>query len=246
MTLLDHFHPPLSLRRHWHAFHNAWATYIAADLNRRLPKGYFAEPNVQFGFEIDVATFEEPPAVLEPPESYEVTSSPTEADLEWTPPRPVQIAPFQFVTDIVEVLVFGGDAGPVLVGAVELVSPANKDRAAHREAFVSKCETYLRQGVALVMVDVVTNRQANLHQDLLVRLDVPDEPSPQANLYAAAYRPFRKQRQSCLAIWREPLAIGRPLPAMPLWLGEMLCVPLDLEATYTRTCREQRSDISET
>ncbi|MEQ9369007.1 MAG: hypothetical protein RIG63_08235 [Coleofasciculus chthonoplastes F3-SA18-01] len=59
MGLLDHFHPPLSNRRHWHAFHNAWATYIASDLNRQLPEGYFAEPNVQFGIEIDVAAFKE-------------------------------------------------------------------------------------------------------------------------------------------------------------------------------------------
>jgi len=29
------------------------------DLNQRPPEGYFAEPNVQFGIEIDVATFEE-------------------------------------------------------------------------------------------------------------------------------------------------------------------------------------------
>ena len=59
MVLLDHFHPPLSVRRHWHAFHNAWSTYIASELNQRLPQGYFAEPNVQFGIEIDVAAFEE-------------------------------------------------------------------------------------------------------------------------------------------------------------------------------------------
>lgn len=37
MPLLDHIHPPLSLRRHWHSFHNAWATYLSADINRRLP-----------------------------------------------------------------------------------------------------------------------------------------------------------------------------------------------------------------
>ena len=59
MVLQDHFRPPLSIRRHWHAFHNAWATYISSDLNQRLPEGYFAEANVQFGIEIDVATFEE-------------------------------------------------------------------------------------------------------------------------------------------------------------------------------------------
>jgi hypothetical protein len=52
MVLLDHFRPPLSSRRHWHAFHNAWATYLATDLNQKLPAGFFAEPNVQFGIEI--------------------------------------------------------------------------------------------------------------------------------------------------------------------------------------------------
>jgi hypothetical protein len=57
--LQDHFHLSLSTRRHWHAFHNAWATYIASDLNTRSPEEYFAEPNVQFGIEIDVAAFAE-------------------------------------------------------------------------------------------------------------------------------------------------------------------------------------------
>src|SRR5579883_788083 len=60
MPLLDHFHPPLSERRHWHSFHNSWATYLSSQLNSLLPAGYFAEANVQFGIEIDVATFEEP------------------------------------------------------------------------------------------------------------------------------------------------------------------------------------------
>jgi hypothetical protein len=51
MGLLDHFHPPLSTRRHWHAFYNDWATYIASDLNRQLPEGYFAEPKaIDWGF----------------------------------------------------------------------------------------------------------------------------------------------------------------------------------------------------
>ena len=60
MPLLDHFHPPLSERRHWHSFHNSWATYLSSRLNALLPAGYFAEANVQFGVEIDVAAFQEP------------------------------------------------------------------------------------------------------------------------------------------------------------------------------------------
>ena len=42
MPLLDHFHPPLSERRHWHSFHNSWATYLSSQINALLPAGYFA------------------------------------------------------------------------------------------------------------------------------------------------------------------------------------------------------------
>ncbi len=46
---------------------------------------------------------------------------------------------------LVEVSIFDSESSPILKGAIELVSPAHKDRAAHRTALVSKCETYLRQ-----------------------------------------------------------------------------------------------------
>ena len=35
MALLDHFHPPLSQRRHWDSFHGAWAEAIALELSSR-------------------------------------------------------------------------------------------------------------------------------------------------------------------------------------------------------------------
>jgi hypothetical protein len=223
MPLLDHFRPPLSIRRHWHAFHNAWATSIACDLNSRLPEGYFAEPNVQFGIEIDVAAFEE-------------AGSPAIGSTAiWTPPSPSLTIPFSIVTDSVEVLVFESVAGPVLAGAIELVSPANKDRPAHREAFVSKCETYLNGGVGLVLVDIVTVRGGNLHGELLTRLLASDQ-AMNGDLCASAYRPA----PAGLEIWREPLALGRTLPVLPLWLKGGPCLPVDLEATYERTRRELR------
>ena len=132
MPLRDHFRPPLSARRHWHAFHNAWATYLSSDLNGRLPEGYFAEANVQFGIEIDVAAFEEGARVASPaapPGNGEPGSG-----AGWTPPPPVQTVPLTLVTETVEVLLFSGEGGPTLAGAVELVSPAYKDPPAHRVA----------------------------------------------------------------------------------------------------------------
>jgi hypothetical protein len=228
MNLHDHFRPPLSLRRHWHAFHNAWATYLSSDLNQRLPAGYFAEANVQFGIEIDVAAFEDGTAPAPSP------------DAGWAEPSPTQTVPFTATTDVVEVLVFDAEGGPKLAGAIELVSPANKDRPAHRDAFVSKCATVLQEGIGLVVVDVVTSRRANLHNELLERLRAPAEVPLDADLYAVAYRPVKRGEQPSLDIWQEPLAVGGPLPVLPLWLRGGVRLTVDLPATYDRTCREQR------
>jgi len=239
MPLRDHFRPPLSVRRHWHAFHNAWATYIASDLNRRLPEGYFAEPNVQFGIEIDVATFEEYAAGPAAPPMGTPWPGDSGAAI-WAPPAPTWTIPVPGAMDAVEVLVYGTAAGPSLAAAVELVSPANKDRPAHRDAFVAKCETYLQQGVGLVIVDVVTGRSANLHDALLQRLSGAELVPWRAELYAVAYRLVERDEQPNLDIWQAGLALGEPLPTLPLWLHRGPAVPLELEASYARTCREQR------
>lgn len=237
IALLDHFQPPLSLRRHWHAFHHAWATYLASDLNQRLPEGYFAEPNVQFGIEIDVATFEE--TIHGAPRA--TGSGPSAVGIQevWTASAPTLTVPIDLSEAIVEVLIYSQESGPTLAGAIELVSPANKDRPAHRDAFVNKCAAYIQKGVGLVIVDVVTDRRANLHNELMARL-TSEAASWEAELYAAAYRPVVREGQTSLDIWQEALAVGNALPTMPLWLRGDLCFPVELGATYDRTCREQR------
>ncbi len=223
MPLLDHFHPPLSQRRQWHAFHHAWATVLAFDLNRQLPKGFFAEPNVQFGIEIDVAAFEEKNGSL--------------PLAGWEPPAPTQTVRFTLATDIVEVSVFNAEAGPVLAGAIELVSPANKDRPAHRDAFVSKCAALLQNAVGLIVVDVVTSRHADLHEELLARL-ASVSPAAHADLWAASYRPAQDNGETELEIWHRAVTVGASLPSLPFWLKNGPCLRLDLELAYARTCRE--------
>ena len=234
MPLLDHFRPPLVLRRHWHSFHHAWATYIASDLNQRLPEGYFAEPNVQFAIEIDVAAFNETefePNMVWPTETVQAG---------WTAPAPTLTIPLPIITDVVEVLVFAGEGGPTLTGAIELLSPSNKDRPTSRDAFVSKCAAYVQQGVGLVVVDVVTDRHTHWHDELLKRLGWTEEMPLDTDLSAAAYRPVDRSGQTSLDIWQESLELGLVLPTMALWLRGNLCLPVDLEVTYDRTCREHR------
>jgi hypothetical protein len=224
MPLLDHFAPPLAGRRHWHSFHNGWAYCISTQLNSLLPLGYFAEANVQYGIEIDVAAFEEAGAM--PPV------------VNYTPSAPNTTLPTTFTEAVVEVGIFSRSGGPQLAGAVELVSPANKDRPETRQALVNKVATYIQAGVGVVLVDVVTERSADLHHELLARLGgTGTAPGP---LFASAYRPVTRDGASQLDVWLEPAALGHPLPTMPLWLRGGLCLPVELEATYERTCTEQR------
>jgi hypothetical protein len=232
MPLLDHFHPPLSTRRHWHSFHNAWSTYLADDLNQFLPDGYFAEPNAQFGIEVDVATFSEQVAIT--PRNSDGES------LVWQPRSPTATLPLPLMTDVVEVQIFNTQSGgPNLVGAIELVSPANKDRPTHRDAFTAKCQTYLQQGVGLIIVDLVATLSANLHHELTQRLHLSIDQLATA-LYAVAYRTTQSDGAAQLEIWQENLTIGGLLPTLPLCLKGGLYLPIELERTYQHTCDRQR------
>jgi hypothetical protein len=230
--LHDHFRGELARRRGWTSFHAAWATYIAEDLNERLPPGYYAGPHARYEVEIDVATWSEG------------ETSGGRSHSTWNPPEPQVVAPFIATTDEVEVRVYRNEGGAVLAGAIELVSPANNDRAETREAFVAKCRGYLDQGAGLLIVDIVTERKANLHRLLLERVTPSVAMEQESELYAAAYRPMRQDADTKLAIWYEPLAFGEALPTMTLWLRGAVCVPVRLEETYETTVRRQRIPVN--
>ncbi len=226
MPLLDHFHPPLSVDRPWEGVHSTWATVIAQHLNETLlPKEFVALPHVRPGtaVEIDVAAFQQrqPTAAPSSPQAWSVP-------VEWDE------------RDVFEVRVYRQEGGPRLVGAVELVSPANKDRPGHRQTFAGKCAGYLRQGVGVVLVDVVTDRRENLHQELVSLLELNGSAPFTAPHYGVSYRTVSQDAGSRLEVWPEALALGQPLPRVPLWLAEDLAVPLDLESTYQTTCRTLR------
>lgn len=234
MPLLDHFLPPLSSSRHWGSFHARWASAIADALNAVLPLGFFAEVQVHVGsrVEVDVAAFEEE-AVSQAWTGSVGGVALAEAPV-WVAPPPTLTMPLVF-PDQVEALVYS-DAN-VLVGAVELISPGNKDREETRTAFASKCATYLHEGVGVVVVDIVTSRVADLHGELMALLGGS---RTDHHLYAAAYRPSRRRDVGRLDVWVEPLKVGGPLPALPLALGPRLTLRLDLNATYQDACRHSR------
>jgi hypothetical protein len=242
MPLLDHFHPPLSQRRHWSSFHGRWAAGIADLLNDRLlPRGYFAEMQAHVGaaVEIDVGTFENGGNGQEPGAQPE-TNGGGVATLPWAPPAVTATIPACFPEEI-EVLVFNESAGPTLVAAVELVGPSNEDRPESRRAFAIKCASYLQAGVGLAVVDIVTNREANLHRELLQLLGQGAVGDPaEGPVYAAAYHPVRREKTDLIDFWYESLTVGRPLPTLPLPVRGLALLPLALEASYSEALRRSR------
>jgi hypothetical protein len=241
MPLLDHFHPPLHPRRHWESFHVNWAGAIADALNERLlPEGYFAEEHAHAGarVEIDVATFAEPADKKTPSRQGGTTTLPARV---WTPPTPAFVMPAVF-PDRFEVLVFESEGGASLVAAIELISPANKDRDSHRQAFAVKCANYLQEGIGLLVLDIVTSRQANLHNELIALLghDAVLKLPADVSLYAVAYRPIVRDKQEQIDVWTAKLDVGKQLPVMPLALNAELSLPIDLEATYVAACQRRR------
>ena len=105
---------------------------------------------------------------------------------------------------------------------------------------MSKCEAYLQQGLGLVVIDLVTGRTANLHQELVTRISPVSAPNFSASLYAVAYRVVEHQGTPSVDMWPHMLEIGQSLPTIPLWLHGDICLPVDLHATYELTCKEQR------
>ena len=237
MPLFDHFHPPLYPHHHWESFHSNWATRIADRIAVDLPPEFQVEEHTHagVGFEIDVAAYER--SSDEEADASGVAIA-TVAAPAYAPPIPDHTMAAVF-PETFEVRVFNTTAGLTLVGVIELVSPGNKDRPAERLAFATKCASYLAQGVSLIVVDIVTNRHANLHNEIMRAMDAGhdfDFPADVA-LYAAAYRPVRRESDAQFDVWMRPLSLGKPLPTLPLRLTGDLFVPVDFESAYQEACR---------
>jgi len=238
MPLLDHFHAPVSERRTWEGFHGLWAAALVEKLNRDvLGQDYFADMQVHIGsqVEVDIATLTEVRVTAER------AGTTTALAQTWAPPATELVFPTVF-PDEIEVQVFATITGAALVAAIELVSPRNKDRPEARQAFTAKCLAYLTRGIGLIVVDIVTNRLANLHNELMTMLGrgEPFLMSPSVSTYAVAYRPSRQPSGDQIELWPRALPLGQPLPVLPLVLRNAETVPVDLDATYSEARERSR------
>jgi len=217
-----------------------WPGTIVQRLAPLLPDEYFAEPRVHLGnnFEIGVCAFE--PEDSTAAQQIQSVGNGGAATAVWSPPEPtlaVDVDP----TDqyAYEVLVFDDTRTRLLVAAVELVSPGNKDRPETRRDFVAKCATLLTQNVCVSIVDLVTTRRFNLYRELLefLSLNDPKLGQPPPATYAATCRGRKTGGKPRFETWSYPLIVGQRLPTLPLWLTEDVAVSLDLENSYEDACK---------
>jgi hypothetical protein len=237
MPLRDHFRPPVSKKASWEGFHGMWPASIVQQLRKQLPPGYVAEPRVHLGtlMEIDVGALE----------SHKVArtgaangNAVTAAWIATAPVVAVETDPpdeYEY-----EVRIFDVERERTLVAAIELASPANKDRLESRQAFVAKCAALLRKGVAVSLVDLVTIRRFNLYAQLMEFIGHPDQTmsNEEPPIYAASCRWVTRGTRARLEAWSHTLVVGQPLPTLPLWLREDLVIALDLEQSYEHACSD--------
>jgi hypothetical protein len=237
MPLRDHFHLPLTKRASWEELHGGWPMVIVQQLDKVLPERYVAAPRVHLGslVEVDIAALDRGLGAIGAKSQSIISTA-------WSPAAPsltVETALGDF--DEYEVRVYDAERDRHLVAAVEIISPANKDRPEARSQFVARCAALLRQQVSVVMVDLVTSHHFNLYSELLEliheRDPALDEPSA---IYGVScrWRPHGVGHR--LETWNRPFVIGQPLPELPLWLSNDLAIPLDLESSYEKTCRDLR------
>jgi hypothetical protein len=237
MPLLDHFHPPISQRRHWSELHGWWPGEMARLLLKDLPAGFEAGPRFYLGssLEVDVSVTERA-GRSELPDAGNAGGVATLPSLD----EPYTVVADLLSDDLYEVRIYDTDRARTLVAAIEIVSPSNKDRPESRALFAWKCAAMLHEGVCVSIIDVVTDRHANLYVETLNQLKSTDHGLGQEppTLYAVTMRARTiSTRPQLIDSWYYPLSLGQPLPTLPLWLSPTLRIALPLEPSYAECCR---------
>lgn len=211
----------------YHTFHQAWITALWNALNTGvLPAGYYAMTDqVAPPLNTDVLTLEAPPggaasggvalATSPPRVRFTATGRNRKA-----PPAQSQIR-------------IRHNSNHRLVAVIEIVSPANKANRRELRLFLLKADALLRQNIHLLVIDPFppTPRDPNGIHDAIWRRVTRRRflPPPDTPLTLAAYA---AEGAGLITAYVEPVAVGAPLPDMPLFLEDDTYVYVPLEATY--------------
>lgn len=213
----------------YHDFHNAWLAELRKALNRGiLPPGYYAL--------IDQVAGKTGPDVLSLQSPAEATLPVGDSDVATITLAPPKVRLVSRMEKAVyarkrRTLVIRHSSNDRVVAMIEILSPGNKASAAAYRQFLDKIISALDQGIHLLVVDLFPPTPRDLqgiHGAVLSEWEneayaaPPDKP-----LTVASY-----SADAVTTGYVEPIAVGDPLPEMPLFLDPESYVRVPLEATY--------------
>jgi hypothetical protein len=222
----------------FHAFHLKWISELDKILNGGLlPAGYYALPEQHAGSSIpDVLTLHASPAPAEPFSLPPDTGGTAVADAPPKVQRKVTVGAVALTRR--RTLAIRHVSQHRLVAVLEIVSPANKDRARSVTDFAGKIISALDHGVHALVLDLLppgAYDPCGMHGAIWQRLenveepyDLPTDDSRTLASYVVA---------DSVEIYLEHPQLGATLPAMPLFIRPDRYVTVPLESTYLEAYR---------
>jgi Protein of unknown function (DUF4058) len=214
----------------YHNFHYRWVASVMDRLNAGLmPSGYFAMAEQILGRpEADVVTLQtgvkKPRADLNGGVAVAAVKPKTRFVFPLEADRYVRKA---------NQIAIHHELGEV-VAVIEIVSPGNKDRKHSFRTFVQKTVELIDQNVNLLIIDPFPpgpHDPHGIHKAIWNELTTASFELPADKpLTIAAY-----QVEPTKTAYVEPIAVGDPLPNMPVFLDGDFNVLLPLEETYQAT-----------
>ncbi len=215
----------------FHHFHQAWTIEIANALNGGgLPPGFFAmAEQIVSGPIPDVVTLKRqtlPADQARPAGGVAVADAPPQA-------RHITSAEPDLYTGKANRIAIKHRLGQV-VAVIEVISPGNKGSQHALRSFVRKTEDLLDGGINLLVVDLFPPSPRDpqgIHKAIWDQVrEEPFELPADKPLTVAAYSAGMPQ-----TAYVEPVAVGDPLPSLPLFLTPGTYIPAPLETTYQAT-----------
>jgi hypothetical protein len=220
----------------FHHFHVAWIPMLADVLNEGvLPAGYYALAEQIAGIIPDVLTLQ---AVDDDPSLPKEPVDSSGTALAVSPPRTTVMARLEseraLYAQRANHIAIRHQSNDRVVAILEIVSAGNKSGQKAFDKFVGKATDALWDGVHLLVIDLYppTSRDPNgIHGAIWDALDGNEyHRPPNKPLTLASYSAF--ELDTPIEAFVEPIAVGDPLPPMPLFLAAGRHVTVPLEPSY--------------
>jgi len=221
----------------FHHFHHEWISTLNRSLNAELPGDYYAlAEQIAGGMGPDVLTLEARSGNEFQPtgEAGSGHGDGVGLALESAPPQ-VQFTATSAVERYSQRrsrIAIRHSSGDRVVAVLEIVSPGNKSSRHALRAFVEKAVQFLDSDVHLLIIDLFppTPRDPQgIHSAIWSEIEETDFELPgDRRLTLVAYSSWETKRA-----FIQPVAVGEPLPDMPLFIEPGRYIPVHLDATYT-------------